>query len=241
MARSTARNRRATLAGIALSLVLMAAGSLPALAGGYVAKTFTMNVSPSPVIAGTSRAFSVAIKNTSNISLGSINLTVPPLLTITSSSASKGTVSQAGNQVQVRTVGLGAGKSMTITVNAVAPCKTATLTWYVMAMSGSNYTGTTFALDATKSTKTTKVTGTCKLAFVTGRQPAERAPRRRHLVDRLRPERRSRPGAGARRIQQPLVVPRHDRDGDRRATPAAARSAARPRSRRAAGSRRSAT
>ena len=35
---------------------------------------------------------------------------------------------------------------MTITVNAVAPCKTTTLTWFVMAMSGSNYTGTTFAL-----------------------------------------------------------------------------------------------
>ena len=96
MARSTTRKRRATLAGIALSLVLVAAGSLPALAGGYVAKTFTMNVSPTPVIAGTSRAFSVAIKNTSNISLGSINLTVPPLLTITGAGASKGTVTQAG-------------------------------------------------------------------------------------------------------------------------------------------------
>jgi hypothetical protein len=176
MARSTTRKRRATLAGIALSLVLMAAGSLPALAGGYVAKTFTMNVSPTPVIAGTSRAFSVAIKNTSNISLGSINLTVPPLLTITGASASKGTVTQAGNLVQVRTVGLGAGKSMTITVNAVAPCKTTTLTWYVMAMSGSNYTGTTFALDTTKSTKTTKVNGTCTLAFVAGRQPGSAHP-----------------------------------------------------------------
>ena len=52
MARSTTRKRRATLAGIALSLVLMAAGSLPALAGGYVAKTFTMNVTPTPVVAG---------------------------------------------------------------------------------------------------------------------------------------------------------------------------------------------
>ncbi len=118
----------------------------------------------------------MAIKNTSNISLGSINLTVPPLLTITGASASKGTVTQAGNLVQVRTVGLGAGKSMTITVNAVAPCKTTTLTWYVMAMSGSNYTGTTFALDTTKSTKTTKVNGTCTLAFVAGRQPGSAHP-----------------------------------------------------------------
>jgi hypothetical protein len=176
MARSTTRKRRATLAGIALTLVLVAAGSLPALAGGYVAKTFTMNVTPTPVIAGTSRAFSVAIKNTSNISLGSINLTVPPLLTITSATASKGTVSQAANLVQVRTVGLAAGKSMTITVNAVAPCKTTTLTWYVMAMSGSNYTGTTFALDAAKSTKTTKVNGTCTIAFVAGRQPGSAHP-----------------------------------------------------------------
>ena len=135
-----------------------------------------MNVSPTPVIAGTSRAFSVAIKNTSNISLGSINLTVPPLLTITAASASKGTVTRPGNLVQVRTVGLGAGKSMTITVNAVAPCKTTTLTWYVMAMSGSNYTGTTFALDTAKSTKTTKVNGTCTLAFVAGRQPGSAHP-----------------------------------------------------------------
>ena len=86
MARTTTRKRRATLAGIALSLVLVGAGSLPALAG-VAATKFTMNVSPTPVVAGTSRAFSVAIKNTSNISLGAINLTVPPLLTITSASA----------------------------------------------------------------------------------------------------------------------------------------------------------
>ena len=65
---------------------------------------------------------------------------------------------------------------MTITVNAVAPCKTTTLTWYVMAMSGSNHTGTTFALDTTKSTKTTKVNGTCSLAFVAGRQPGSAHP-----------------------------------------------------------------
>jgi len=56
-------------------------------------------------------------------------------------------------------------QTMTVTVNAIAPCKTTTLTWYVMAMSGSNYTGTTFALDTTKSTKTTKVNGTCTLSF----------------------------------------------------------------------------
>ena len=176
MARSTTRKRRATLAGIALSLVLVAAGSLPALAGGYVAKTFTMNVSPTPVIAGTSRAFSVAIKNTSNISLGAINLTVPPLLSITSASASKGTVGVVGNQVQVRTIGLAASQSMTITVNAISPCKPASLTWFIMATSGSNYSGTTFALDTTKSTKTTKVTGTCTLAFVAGRQPGSAHP-----------------------------------------------------------------
>ena len=87
----------------------MAAGSLPALASGYVAKTFTMNVSPTPVIAGTSRAFSVAIKNTSNISLGSDHLTVPPLLTITGRERVEGHDTLVGNQVQVRTVGLAAG------------------------------------------------------------------------------------------------------------------------------------
>ena len=241
MARSTARKRRATLAGIALSLVLVAAGSLPALAGGYVAKTFTMNVSPTPVIAGTSRAFSVAIKNTSNISLGSINLTVPPLLTITGASASKGTVTQAGNLVQVRTVGLGAGKSMTITVNAVAPCKTTTLTWYVMAMSGSNYTGTTFALDTTKSTKTTKVNGTCTLAFVARTPAGKRASERGHLVGRLRPERRTHPGEGPRRLGQPVVVPGQHRVGHRQQPRRrhARRNARRRRP--AAGSRRSTT
>ena len=131
-----------------------------------------MVVTPATAIAGTSRTFSVAIKNTSNITLGSINLTVPPLLTITSATASQGTVTPAGNLLQVRSVGLLAGKTMTISVTAITPCKTTTLTWYVMAMSGSNYTGTTFALDATNSKKTTKINGACSLAFVAGHQPA---------------------------------------------------------------------
>jgi hypothetical protein len=45
-----------------------------------------------------------------------------------------------------------------------------------MAMSGSNYTGTTFALDSANSKKTTKVTGACSLAFAEGHQPASAHP-----------------------------------------------------------------
>ena len=176
MARSTTRHRRATLAGIALSLVLVAAGSFPALATTYVPKTFTMVVSPFNIVAGTNGAFAVTIKNTSNITMGSINLTVPPLLTITSVGSGKGTVTPVGNLIQVRSVGLPAGKSMKITVTATSPCKTATLNWYVMAMSGSTFTGTTFALDAVNSKKTTKVLGTCSLAFVGDHQPASAHP-----------------------------------------------------------------
>ena len=176
MSRAPAQKRRFALAGVALSLFLVAAGSLPALGAAYVPKKFTMVVSPATVVAGTSRTFSAAIKNTSNITLGSINLTVPPLLSITGATASKGSVTSAGNLIQVRSVGLQAGKSMTIAVTAVAPCKTTTLNWYVMAMSGSNFTGTTFALDSANSKKTTKVTGACSLAFAAGHQPASAHP-----------------------------------------------------------------
>ncbi len=176
MARTTSRKRRATLAGIALSLALVAAGSFPALATAYVAKTFTMVVSPFNVVAGTSRAFPVTIKNTSNITMGSINLTVPPLLTITGVASGKGSITPVGNLIQIRSVGLPAGKSMKVTVTAISPCKTTTLNWYVMAMSGSNFTGTTFALDAANSKKTTKVLGACSLAFVGDHQPGSAHP-----------------------------------------------------------------
>lgn len=175
MSRIRTQRRRFALAGVALTLFLVTAGSLPAMAT-VAPKTFTMVVSPATAIAGTSRSFAVAIKNKSNITLGSINLTVPPLLTITGATASQGTVTPAGNLIQVRSVALLAGKSMTITVTAINPCKTTTLTWFVMAMSGSNYTGTTFALDAANSKKTTKVNGACSLAFVAGHQPASAHP-----------------------------------------------------------------
>ena len=52
-----------------------------------------------------------------------------------------------------------------------------------MAMSGSELHRHTFALDTAKSTKTTKVHGTCTLAFVAGRQPGRAPERRHHAVD----------------------------------------------------------
>jgi hypothetical protein len=146
-------------------------------------KSFTMVITPPSVAAGTTSTFSVKIGNKANVTMGAINLTVPPALTSVSATSPRGTVTVVGNQVQLRNLALGAGKFFTFTVTGVAPCvpvnvaqQQSTLTWFVMATTGANFTGTSFALDGTNSKKTTKVTGACSLAFVDGRQPGGAHP-----------------------------------------------------------------
>src|SRR5207244_6583822 len=97
----------------------------------------------------------------------------PPRFTITGFSSPRGTSSQSGNLIMLRNLALGPSQSFTATVSARLPCAAATTTWYFMARQGANFTGTTFALDAS-SKRTTKVTGGCHLAFSS--QPADTHP-----------------------------------------------------------------
>lgn len=159
-----------TLATVLAVAALVATGpASPAIASAPM--SFSMVVTPTPVPAGSTTALAVKFGNRSSATLGAINLNVPPLLMITGASSPRGTLTQVGNQLRLRNLALGPGRYFTMTVTAIAPCAQTTLTWYVMATTGGNFTGATFALDTTNSKRLTKVTGNCTLAFVEGRQP----------------------------------------------------------------------
>ena len=108
MSRTRTQKRRLALAGVTLSLFLMATGSLPPrhrhgqdLHDGRL---------PCDLIAGTSRTLRWRSRTRRPRRWARSTLTVPPLLTITGATASQGTVTPAGNLLQVRSVGLLAGR-----------------------------------------------------------------------------------------------------------------------------------
>lgn len=161
----------------AVAVALVVGGSLSA--GATVTpKRFTMNISPATVGAGSTTAFAVTFANQSSVSLGAINLHVPPPLVITSVSSPRGTwvLAGMGKNVQFRNLSLPAGQSFTATVTAKAPCATNYLTWTVMAKQGNNYSGATFGLNAGASARNTTISGTCHLAFTDSGQPTSAHP-----------------------------------------------------------------
>ena len=175
MVRMRSSTLRSTLIGMILTLLLIAAAAIPA-AAAWVAKTYSAVVSPATAVAGSSTTFSIAFTNKSNITLGSINVQVPPKFAIAGMSVPQGTVSRTGNNIQWRSVGLAAGGSTTMSVSVVVQCVAAGPQWFFMARSGSDYTGTTFSLDAKTSKRTTKVTGACHLVFTDDGQPTSAHP-----------------------------------------------------------------
>ncbi|MGZ4147013.1 MAG: hypothetical protein ACXVPL_04825, partial [Actinomycetota bacterium] len=81
-----------------------------------------------------------------------------------------------GKNVQYRNLNLAPSTSFTSTVTAKAPCDDGTFTWTVMATQGNDFTGATFGLNGTASSRTTTVTGACHLAFVGTNQPNDAHP-----------------------------------------------------------------
>ena len=133
---------------VALVIALMGACALSSPAGAAT-KPYSVVISPSTVPAGVSVPFQATITNrTTSQTLGSANLTVPAGLSITRVSVGTGTatLSETGNIVQLRNLGVGPGKSVIATVVATVPsgnpCAPAGFTWAVAAKQSNDFNGT---------------------------------------------------------------------------------------------------
>ena len=174
--------RRMILSVVGLALVAMA--SVPTVAQAAPdRKQYLVVVSPATVGAGQTREFSFTATNQSGSqSLGSINLTVP--LDFTAMSVTQqpqrssdgsfvGTATVMGTTlIEIRNLSLPPSDSMTVKFTTQAPCVQSGATgadqWGVAAKQSNDFkgTGNDFAPLAA-SQRTTDVTGTCQLNWVT--------------------------------------------------------------------------
>jgi hypothetical protein len=163
---------RIRIARLLVVTLVFAGLALPALARPAVNQALVV-VSPSTANAGTTN-FSVAITNNSSTTqLGSVDLTVPADFQVQSFSSTAGTIQMTGNVVQLRSLGLPLGGSVTVTVDATVPCLDGTRTWGFVGKQSSNFTGASNFGFAAGSNVITHLPGACdfSLAFIT--QPAD--------------------------------------------------------------------
>jgi hypothetical protein len=164
----------------AIVVALLGVGFLsivpPAEAATSGVKTVAASVSPANVAAGADAVFSFTLTNEAAVqSLGSANVTLPTGFVLNSiAPAAAGSI--VGGIVELRNLGLAPGASVTISVDATAPCAATPPpppSWVVVAKQANNFNGppgNDFTLDPASSISTS-VSGSCQLAFFA--QPAE--------------------------------------------------------------------
>jgi hypothetical protein len=182
------RPHRAILQGIGLALVAMAAIPVPARAAPD-RKVYAVTVSPDSVGAGQTVGYTFTATNESGSqSLGSINLTAPfdfTLMAVTgqptrsSDGAAIGTASMVGTTlIELRNLSLAPADTVTVTFTAQAPCvqsaDSGANQWGLAAKQSNDFkgTGNDFAPSPT-SQRTTDVTGSCQLNWLTEPASAE--------------------------------------------------------------------
>jgi hypothetical protein len=153
--------------------VLSGAGSAFADNG----KSYTLDVSPSSVSAGTRVTFSAtfAVPAGEQQQLGSADLTAPAGLTLVSASVpAPATAARSGNTIKLRNLSLQPGAApIVVTIVADAACSPSTGSWTVLGKQANNFNGNPgndLTRDPSVGSIATNVTGTCSLRFVT--QPA---------------------------------------------------------------------
>ena len=166
-----------------LAIAVFAAAALASLAGSAAAapnKPYTVVVE-SPVTAGaTDPAYTVTLTNNAKQTLGSANLAVPSEFAIADEPPSitpSGTVSRAGNVLQLRNLSLASDASVTVTLGLRFPCAADDYPWTVVAKQSNDFNGTgnDFGpVSGTLSTKVTGTSGTAGLRFVNQPASAER-------------------------------------------------------------------
>jgi len=161
--------RRRILFATLFAALLVAALAVPTALAAQ--KTATATLTPSPVPAGTTSSYSFTLAPDSG-SIGSFNLTaasgwsIEPLV-----APPAGVTRPSAALIQGRGVSIGASSPLTVTFTAQAPCSTTNPAWGLIAKSGSNFTGSSFTVNALS----TPLSGTCTAAFVAGRGPADAA------------------------------------------------------------------
>jgi hypothetical protein len=186
MNRKVPRRRYATiLPGLGLVLVTMMVIPLPARAAPD-RKVYTAIVSPASVGAGQTAGYTFSATNQSGSqSLGSINLTAPLDFTLlgitgpptrTSDGLPVGTATLVGTTlIEVRGLSLAPSDTITVPFTAQAPCVQSGAPgadqWGLASKQSNDFNGTgnDFA-PSSASQRTTDVTGTCQLGWLT--QPA---------------------------------------------------------------------
>jgi hypothetical protein len=159
-------------------VVALAAALLPvAPAAAAPNKPFAMNVNPAGVDAGvTVNGYRVTLtNNTGTQQLGSADITIPPALTVLGTPAiDRGSVIRSGNVLQLRGLSLPPTQSATVTLGLRMPCESGPYMWNVRAKQSNDFSGTPGNdLGPLSGTRTTIVSGSCKLRFVAHPQDAE--------------------------------------------------------------------
>ena len=175
MRRARSFTRRSKVAVTLAAMLMIGLMAPAACANGVIVRPFTMTVSPSTTVAGTSKQFTLTIKNWWVQKLGSADVSVPANLAITSVTTSRGTVSVVGQTVKLRNLNLAWLKWFTVKVTATAACSpSASNVFSAAAKTGAGFTGYAFFLLTAPSYRSVAITGSCSLAFVA--QPADTGP-----------------------------------------------------------------
>ncbi len=157
-----------------LIAMFLVAFTLPAIAHSDDEK-FSLTMAPAAA-AGT---FTATIKNLSDDDdkIKSFKITVPttpPGVGITSASTTYAgaIVTNAAGVVSVKNVAIKKGQTIVVTLAGVTfpatnSCGSTNFTWGAKAWESSTWSGEQFAMDVSKSTLVTPVTGTCSMVFVT--------------------------------------------------------------------------
>ena len=167
------RARRISLAAVVAALM---AGCVVAVAPAAAAvdKPYSLVLSPSSVASGAQATISARYTNlTSQQQLGSSNLTAPAgfsVLSATVVAPAQGTATVSGSTVQLRSLSLPPGGSVTVSVSVRTPCSAGTFTWSAATKQANNFSGppgNDLNLEPSQSSMTTTTTGACALRFTT--------------------------------------------------------------------------
>ena len=157
------------------SIAFIAASVVPAMAGKTTpTKPYVATIAPDAVPAGASVSFTLTLQNLSDQQqIGSVNLSPPTGFVLTSESSPVATI--AGNVLQLRSLSLLAGSSITVPFTGDVPCASGGSDWTIHVKQSNDFNGppgNDFVMVA-PSDLSTPVSGTCHLGFVTGAQPQD--------------------------------------------------------------------
>jgi len=170
-----ARTRHVVTLLAALALVEVGALAPTALAASTT-KPYAAVVSPDPALVGSTTTYTITLTNeTGTQMLGSANVSSPSAFTLLAAHdpSPSGSATVSGSTVLLRDLNVSPGNSVSVQVDAQAPCHGGTYTWSSVAKQSNNFSGppgNNLFLDAAASHLTTSLTGSCSMAFV--RQPA---------------------------------------------------------------------